>query len=275
MRIPAKELSTARAVCTATELALIESSHGPSLEKADTTRLKKKITVARELRDKWRDLFERQRREVQQAQGSRVNEKNQRSEEKSELFAKALARFEEQLVKREAAPASASAKKSSSRSTPVKAQRVRAHRADRSRTKEELNELVVPKAMTKSAVKPVPVAPAKKAAARVKVAAPAKAAAPAKVAVPAKAAAKIAAPAKAAAAAKTRLPMKKVVKKSAAESRSVAAKTKLPKSSLAATATAKSAAKTTRLKVSGKDSRVQGHVSAAGKRSQARRDGKK
>lgn len=261
MRITAKELSTARAVCTATELALIESSHGPSLDKADATRLKKKITVARELRDKWRDQFERQRREVQQSQGSRVNDKNQRSEEKSELFAKALARFEEQLVKWEAAPASASTKKSPSRATPVKADRVRAHRADRSRTKEALNELIVPKVPRKAAVIAKPVA-AKSVAAKPKAAT--------KVAPPVKAAA-----AKVAAPLKTKLPLKKTVKKVAVLSRKVAAKAKLPKSALAATATAKSAAKATRLKVSGKNSRVQGHVSAAGKRSQARRDGKK
>ena len=261
MRITAKELSTARAVCTATELALIESSHGPSLDKADVARLKKKITLSRELRDKWRDQFEKQRRDVQQSQGSRVNDKNQRSEEKSNLFANALARFEEQLVKREAAPTSAAAKKSPARATPVKADRVRSHRADRARTKEALNELIVPKVPRKAAAATKPVA--------------AKAMAPTKVAAPAKAAAAVkkAAPAKAAAPVKTKLPLKKTAKKAAVLSRKPATTTKMPKSSQAVTA--KSAATSTRLKVSGKDSRVRGHVSAAGKRSQARRDGKK
>ena len=66
MRIPNKELSNARAWCTPTELRLIESSHGQALANANEAGLKKNISRARVLRDKWRDLFRRQRRQVQQ-----------------------------------------------------------------------------------------------------------------------------------------------------------------------------------------------------------------
>ena len=253
MRIPAKELSDAKSLCTVTELRLIESSHGPVLEKADAVRLKKKIALARELRDKWRDLFERQRREVQQNQVARVNEKNQRSETKISLFASALARFEEQLAKVSSGSATPAAKKTSSRATPVKAQRVQAHRVTRSRTKEQLKELQVAKSGTKKPTVPAP-------AATTAVTSPAATSSAGKV--------------------KSKLPVKKVAKLATAKAvrssnlkpTKTAAKTK---SALPASIAAKAAAKSTRIKVSGKDSRVRGHVSAAGKRSQARRDGKK
>ena len=246
MRIPAKELSTARVICTATELKLIESSHGLSLEKLDAARLKKKVTLARELRDKWRDVFEKQRREVQQAQKARVSDKNQRSEEKSGLFSNALARFEEQLAKLEAAPATPVKKSSAARATPIKAKRVRGHRATRAHTKKQLKEMDVspgrPKPPTAAAPAPVAATPASPTVKTVKRAA-------------------------------SKLPVKKVVSKKAPKG-TLSAKSKGVKSR-SASSSAQAAAKKTRIKVSGKDSRVRGHVSAAGKRSQARRDGKK
>ncbi|MEI8022447.1 MAG: hypothetical protein WCH39_29830, partial [Schlesneria sp.] len=67
---------------------------------------------------------------------------------------------------------------------------------------------------------------------------------------------------------------KKAVKKPVGAP-STLAKTKGPKSAAAPTKSASVAAKQTRIKMSGKDSRVRGHVSASGKRNQARRDGKR
>ena len=245
MQISAKEISDAKALCTATELRLIESSHGTVLEKTDATRLKKKIVLARELRDKWRDLFEKQRREVQQAIGSRVNEKNQRSEEKSQLFASALARFEQQLTQASANPPVTT--KASASSKPAKAQRVQSHRVNRARTKEQLNELKISKGVKK------PVTP------------------PASTPVPETAAPVVA---KTLASKPSKLPLKKVAKKKSVAAKLTASSTRT-KGSIPSATSAKSAAKKSRLKTSGKESRLRGHVSAAGKRSQAKRDGKR
>ena len=254
MRIPAKELSDAKSLCTVTELRLIESSHGPTLEKADQTRLKKKIALAREQRDKWRDLFTRQRRDVQQEQASRDNQSNKRSERKSELFANALTRFEAQLAKVMEAPPVAPAAKATSRPVTPKADRVRAQRVARATTKLKLKELELPTATKKVSpptvdkpVDPVVVTPTP--------------------------------PTKATTKTKSKSPTKKATKKVSAKkvagSPSRLAKAKPAASKVAQTKGAAAAAKSTRIKVSGKDSRVRGHVSASGKRSQARRDSKR
>lgn len=243
MHLSEKELAEARAICTKAEMQLLQSSHGPLLEQADQARLKKKVTLARELRDKWRDQFESQRRGSQQSTGMRVNEQNQRSEEKVQIFAGALARFEEQLAKVVANP---TAKKGVARSKPIKAQRVRSHRASRSEARGALKEL---KAEVTAAAKPA----AKKSAAP-----------SAATSTPAAASVK-------AAATKKKAVAKKAVKKAAVKGRVVATR----KSSAPSTPVAKAAAKKNRLKVSGKTTRVPAHTSAAGKRNQARRDAKK
>ncbi len=251
MTITKEELATAKSLCTTTELRLINSSHGTALEKYDVAGLKKKIVLARELRDKWNDVFTRQRREVQKKEAARVNDKNERSQEKSQLFASALTRFEEQLKKVVANPPAVAGARKSTPPAPTKVQRVRAQRVVRARTKEQLKDLLpaAPKkaVVAKVATTPVAAAPAKKAAA------------------PA---------AKAKALPKKAVKAKKAVKKPVGAP-STLAKTKGPKSAAAPTKSASVAAKQTRIKMSGKDSRVRGHVSASGKRNQARRDTKR
>ncbi len=251
MTITKDELANAKSLCTTTELRLINSSHGPALEKLDQAGLKKKIVLARELRDKWKDVFTRQRRDVQQKEAARVNDKNERSLEKSQLFGNALARFEEQLKKVIANPSSVAGARKSTPPAPTKEQRVRAQRVVRARTKEQLKDLLPasPKkaVVAKAVATPVPAAPAKK----------------------------TAAPAvKAKALPKKSVATKKAVKKPVGAP-STLAKAKGPKSAAAPTKSASVAAKQTRIKMSGKDSRVKGHVSASGKRNQARRDTKR
>ena len=251
MTITKDELATAQSLCTVTELRLINSSHGPALEKLDQTGLKKKIILAREQRDKWKDLFTRQRREVQKKEAARVNDKNERTLEKSNLFANALARFEEQLKKLAANPSTAASVKKSAPATPSKAQRVRTQRVVRARTKEQLKDLLPasPKkaVVAKAVTSPVPAAPAKKLEAKATKA--------------------------------TALPKKAVVPKKAVKkpvgAPSTLVKPKGPKSAAAPTKSASVAAKQTRIKMSGKDTRVKGHTSASGKRNQARRDTKR
>ena len=251
MTITKDELAKAKSLCTTTELRLINSSHGPALEKYDASGLKKKIVLARELRDKWNDVFTRQRREVQKKEAARVNDKNERSQEKSQLFANALARFEEQLKKVVANPSLFTGVKKSAVPAATKAQRVRTQRVVRARTKEQLKDLIPasPKkaVVVKKVASPAPVAPTKKTAAL---------------------------PVKPKAAAKKSVKAKKAVKKPVGAP-STLAKAKGPKTAAAPTKSASAVAKQTRIKMSGKDSRVRGHVSASGKRNQARRDNKR
>jgi hypothetical protein len=251
MPITKEELATAQSLCTVTELRLINSSHGPALEKYDVAGLKKKIVLAREQRDKWKDLFTRQRRDVQKKEAARVNDKNERTLEKSQLFANALARFEEQLKKVVANPPTKVAAKKSVSAAPTKAQRVRTQRVVRARTKEQLKDLLpeTPKkeVVVKKVATPEPVVPAK-------MTAPV--------------------PVKAKAVAKKVVKTKKAVKKPVGAP-STLAKGKGTKKAAVPTKSANIAAKQTRLKMSGKDTRVRGHVSAAGKRNQARRDTKR
>jgi len=102
------DLSKARELCTAAELRFVESSRGRALAKATEAQLKEKIALARDLRDKWWDAFTRQRRQRKRERFSTARG-NVRSQQKSELFAEVLARFEAQL-KKVAAPAPAKAR---------------------------------------------------------------------------------------------------------------------------------------------------------------------
>jgi len=92
------DLSKARKLCTAAELRFVESASGRALAKATEAQLKEKIALARDLRDKWWDAFTRQRRRFKREDFS-ATKGNVRSQQKSELFAEVLARFEAQLKK--------------------------------------------------------------------------------------------------------------------------------------------------------------------------------
>ena len=93
------DLSEARELCTPAELRFVESCRGRALAKATEAELKEKIAQARDLRDKWRGAFTRQRRQVKQEQGFPASRGNVRSQQKSELFAEVFARVEAQLKK--------------------------------------------------------------------------------------------------------------------------------------------------------------------------------
>jgi hypothetical protein len=248
MRISDTELSNAQAWCTPTELRLIESSHGQALAKTSEAELKKKISRARALRDKWRDLFTRQRREAQQARGARVSAENQRSRRKSELFAKALTRFEDQLAKVVAAPAARVDSRTSARPAVIKRERVREHRMTRARTREQLKEQ---QATLERRDQLEPAVPE-----------------------PAAAAASNAETVPAPAQTKAKMPRKTAVKKSAMTPK-LFARAKLAKNVIPSFHEQKGAstgAKRNRFKISGLDTRIHSHVSARGNRSQARRD---
>lgn len=244
-------VADAKRMCTKSELGVVMGSRPDAIEKLSAVQLKKNVAAARRLRDKWQDLATEQRRETQQAQQSRVTDKNARSGEKAALFAHVLKRYEDQLKQAEAAGGSGGATLAK---PPKKKARAAGHRIKRAVVRDELKDVrselnAASKAKTK-----------KKKAAKKKAAAAAATAAPKK---------KVA---------KKKVAKKKAVKKKVAKK---AAKKKpafgigslgLVTSEPARQLSAQTAAKKSRLKASGKTSRVQAHVQARGGRKQAKRD---
>lgn len=91
----------ARQLCTKPELQLIRSSLATSAERLTPAQLRQKISRARKLRDKYRDLARRQRRESRGKQGprgARPSQSNENTARKAEFFADTLDRFENILA---------------------------------------------------------------------------------------------------------------------------------------------------------------------------------
>lgn len=248
MPIPA-ELKDVRDLFTATEYGLLEASY----VEAPAAELKKKLALARTLRDKWKDQYTRQRRARQQSRGGRAGAENDRSHAKSELFTEAVRRFEALLA---GAPTASPAAAKAARKKATKAGRTRAHRQERVTTRKTLRPLTTRATAAKKA-----------------------AAAPA---VPAPAAAPAATPAPVAAAKKTaaRRPPKGIkapkAKAKAKEAKPATATPKVGRLGVAVpgpkSAAASAKAKKTGLKLTGLTTRTRGHVSAAGKRAQGKKD---
>ncbi len=89
-----------RALFTAAELALIESSRPPKIDALKPARVKAQMARARAYADKYRDLARRQHRAKKGAfgRGGPPGAVNQRTERKEELLANALQRFERRLA---------------------------------------------------------------------------------------------------------------------------------------------------------------------------------
>jgi len=120
---------TAARLLTASELGLFDAARRDRIAAHGARQLRGKITRARRLRDKYRDLYQRQRRASGMRTGDkagRAREENERTHRKSELFAEVLVRFETRLGKLQAAQARAEAP-TSRRSTPA-AEPIRARR---------------------------------------------------------------------------------------------------------------------------------------------------
>jgi len=156
------DLKTIRAMLTAAERKVFDSSIGKEINAAGRAELQAAIGHARTLRDKWRDLYAKQMRTTKRTTkaGSGAND---RSREKSELFAGALQRLETRLaevgtaaktavksVKKAAAKAvAAPAPKKSANlkaARPVtKKVRTAGHRATRAGVKAELKQVAAKK----------------------------------------------------------------------------------------------------------------------------------
>lgn len=106
-------LTQARTLLSANELALFDASRAQPIKALTPARLRGKVTRARALRDKYRDLYRRQTVSTRAAPAGRrsaVGGDNERTQRKAELFAEVLTRFEERLQRLEADAAKAQAK---------------------------------------------------------------------------------------------------------------------------------------------------------------------
>lgn len=103
------DLKTIRAMLTAAESRVFESSIGKEIAAAGREQLQAAIGHARTLRDKWRDLYAQQTRSTKRTAKAGTGA-NDRSREKSELFAGALDRLEARLAEVGSAVKSAATK---------------------------------------------------------------------------------------------------------------------------------------------------------------------
>lgn len=277
MGLPRIDLAKAQELTTRAEWTLLSDVAVKPLRRLSASDLRSRIALTRQSLQKWRDQSTRQRRSAQQARGTRAAGSVDRSREKAAIFEAALARFQYQLeqVREQGGAAADSAgkrTKSAKSAKPVKSAR-----------QERQSARAAVRALDKVGKTPVKKKATRKAKAEAK---------------PAKAAAGQGAKQ----AAKT--PKKKVAKKAAAKTSKVAAlrqaavkPAKAKKAPVAARAkrksagassenvalsvaprrqrAAKAAVKTGRIDEAGLTSRVRGHVSARGRRSQARRDSRK
>lgn len=90
---------TAKALCTADEFKIYELSQPAKLKKLTQVELRDLIVRSRTLRKKWTDLSRGQRRASQAAKGGRQNDENARSKRKAELFSEVHNSFVNYLEK--------------------------------------------------------------------------------------------------------------------------------------------------------------------------------
>jgi hypothetical protein len=286
-------LDEVRLLCTKAEYSLVAESRTPAIEKLTAMKLKTNTANARKLVDKWQKLSRGQSRDESRKTGepdlaSKTYTKHQVMHEALEAYQARLA------VVATTASVEASAKKLTPRERTASARASRqSARTELQGVKKTVNK--VAKARSIQAAKkaaPVKVAPVKAApvkAAPVK-AAPVKAApvkaAPVK-AVTVKAVTKKAPASKSEAAKKTlvKTAAKRTAKRAevASSAPAIAVPKKVVKTTakpgiVAATPAAKAqlaaSAKSNRVKLSNRSSNIAGHVSAKGKRAQAKRDSK-
>lgn len=101
----------ARKLLTATEFDLFEQTTGPALKTLTLARLRSKLGRARQLRDKFQDLYRRQTVALRGSARAGAAAANERTQAKAVIFGEVLARVQAQLDKVEAAAAKAAAKK--------------------------------------------------------------------------------------------------------------------------------------------------------------------
>lgn len=128
-------MARAKALCSASELALVKASSKQEIGTHTTARLKQKQARARKLRDKWRDQVASQQRKGKAGAAGAADNKN--SAEKAALFDEVVARFTAQLEKAEAAGKTPGPM---GRRRSTKTSRSRTHRASRAEVRGTLAE---------------------------------------------------------------------------------------------------------------------------------------
>ncbi|MEI8227569.1 MAG: hypothetical protein WCH77_04830 [Planctomycetota bacterium] len=108
--LPADVLGRAKELLTAAEKKVFDSSFGAALSKATHAQVQAAAKHTRILRDKWRDLYESQTRAAKKAGRSAVASVNARTQDKHDLLAAAVLRFEKRLGELKTAVESAVAK---------------------------------------------------------------------------------------------------------------------------------------------------------------------
>jgi hypothetical protein len=104
-------LAQARPLLTNPELALFDASRAQPIKTLTPAKLRTKVTRARALRDKYRDLYRRQTVGAKTAAAAKrpvAGEENERTQRKADIFAEVLGRFEERLQKLQPDSAAAS-----------------------------------------------------------------------------------------------------------------------------------------------------------------------
>lgn len=90
----------AREICTKPELELVEASFAPQINGFTPARLRSKISRARKLQDKYRELARSQHRNLKRGAPTRGRGgANVRTERKARLFEETRLRFEKRLAR--------------------------------------------------------------------------------------------------------------------------------------------------------------------------------
>lgn len=111
----ANDRATARRLLTAAEFKLFEASRRDAICKLDARKLKLKVELTRKRRDKYRDLYKRQRLAIREQTGTKRGNSgaaNSRTKEKAVLFEELRARFQARYVQLTAPPLRVAKKKS-------------------------------------------------------------------------------------------------------------------------------------------------------------------
>src|SRR5262245_32621104 len=117
------QLTEARRLSSSRELSLISSSLPPALQAHSAARLKSKISRARKLREKYQDLYRRQKLESKSRMtGTPYERLNVRTLRKRQMFGEAITRLRQQLAK-VSSPAQTSARDSDRKLTATAATR--------------------------------------------------------------------------------------------------------------------------------------------------------
>lgn len=97
----AYQRTQAQKLLTAAELALFDSGRTTEIRKLSKPELRSNLERSRKLRDKYRDLYRRQRLAIRGVSGTKAGtggDANRRTQEKEEILAESVARFEARLA---------------------------------------------------------------------------------------------------------------------------------------------------------------------------------